>query len=209
MYFDNVRANPQYFYLLNFMVARHRLTHKVWRHLAFVWDAEDDSITVYLDGELGVKAPWGSKVSEMDCVLAGASGKTVALGHDFTTPYGIPDHCCVTYPSVRPFFSFLTGKICAEAEIYDFRMYVGEPLAGDKIRIIANAPTPAFDDLFKCSPLRSEQTRDESWVNGFGQNCQWLFDNKRQYPGVLPLIEIWWSHVSVGEKLSCRPLFDL
>ncbi len=69
------------------------------------------------------------------------------------------------------------------AEIYDFRMYVGEPLTGDNIREIANAPTPVIDDLFKCAPLFAEFSIDTAWKNGFGQNCQWLFDNKLQYPG--------------------------
>ncbi len=91
LYFDNRNANPTYLYLLDFMVDRHTITHKVWRHLAMVWDAADDSLAVYLDGELGIKTPWGSKVSEMDCVSAGSrsSGKNVALGHDFQASEGI------------------------------------------------------------------------------------------------------------------------
>jgi hypothetical protein len=89
LYFDNRNANPNYIYLLDFMVDRHTITHKVWRHLAIVWDAADDSLAVYLDGELGIKTPWGSKVSEMDCVLAEPSGKNVALGHDFQASEGI------------------------------------------------------------------------------------------------------------------------
>ncbi len=55
-----------------------------------MWDAADDSVAVYLDGELGVKAPWGSKVSEMDCNLkTGAAEKIVAFGHDFQVSEGI------------------------------------------------------------------------------------------------------------------------
>jgi hypothetical protein len=63
-------------------------------------------------------------------------------------------------------------------------MYVGEPLTGDKIYAIANAPISVFDDFFKCASLSAELTRDKPWVNGFGQNCQWFFDNKIEYPGI-------------------------
>jgi hypothetical protein len=96
LYFDN---NPTYFYLLDFMADRHKITHKAWRHLAFVWDAADDSISVYLDGELGAKRPWGSKVSEMDCALrSGASRKFVTLGRSLpfsTWVWGAGEGCCV------------------------------------------------------------------------------------------------------------------
>jgi hypothetical protein len=86
LYLDTMQRNPPYFYLLDFMTDRHTITHKAWRHLALVWDTADDSLAVYLDGELGVKIPWGSKVSEMDCSLKpGVSDKFVALGHDL--PY--------------------------------------------------------------------------------------------------------------------------
>jgi hypothetical protein len=63
-------------------------------------------------------------------------------------------------------------------------MYVGEPLTGDQISAIANEATPVFDDLHKCTNLSAELTLDTLWENGFGQNCQWLFDNKLEYPGV-------------------------
>ena len=66
-------------------------------------------------------------------------------------------------------------------------MYVGEPLTGDQIRAIANAPTPVLDDLYKCESLTAELMIDKPWVNGFGQNCQWFFDNKVQYPGIMVL----------------------
>ncbi len=90
VYFDNAKRNPGYTYLLDFMMERHTINHKVWRHLAFVWDAADDSVAVYLDGELGAKTPWGSKVSEMDCALrTGATEKIVAFGHDLQASEGI------------------------------------------------------------------------------------------------------------------------
>ena len=76
------------------------------------------------------------------------------------------------------------GIVCAEMEIYDLRMYVGAPLNADNFRDLAEAPTPVLDDFFKCEKLSTELTRDKPWVNGFGQNCQWLFDNKIQYPGI-------------------------
>ncbi len=93
VYVDNVHANPSYFYLLDFMSSDQTLNHKVWRHLAFVWNVADDRFSVYLDGELGVAAPWGSNVSAMDCSASeqpglnssandsGQPGRVVGLGH--------------------------------------------------------------------------------------------------------------------------------
>ncbi len=62
-------------------------------------------------------------------------------------------------------------------------MYVGDALTGDNIKALAHVPTPVFDDLYKCSSLSAEFTRDKPWVNGFGQNREWLFNNKNQFPG--------------------------
>ncbi len=98
MYFENANTDPNYFYLVDFMMDRHTMTHKAWRHLAFVWDAADDSLSVYLDGELGTKTAWGSKVAEMDCSLVSeASGNYVTLGHDLPVSewiYGAGDDDC-------------------------------------------------------------------------------------------------------------------
>ncbi len=91
VYFDNPKANPGYIYVLDFMMDRHSMSHKVWRHLGFAWDVADDSVAVYLDGELGAKIPWGSKVSEMDC--PSTSDKIVTLGRDLQTSKGITGTC--------------------------------------------------------------------------------------------------------------------
>jgi hypothetical protein len=105
-FFDNINMDPQYFFLPYILEDRHTVTHKAWRHLAFVWDAADDSLTVYLDGEPVAKVPWGSKVSEMDCAMtSGASNTFVAIGHDLPVSewhYGAGNDCWLNaYPAIR------------------------------------------------------------------------------------------------------------
>ena len=63
------------------------------------------------------------------------------------------------------------------------RMYIGEALAPEEIQAISAAPTPLLNNYYKCSPLSSETNIDATWANGYGQDCQWLFENKAQYPG--------------------------
>ena len=62
-------------------------------------------------------------------------------------------------------------------------MYVGDRPPDDKIRALANEPTPPLDDRYKCAAVSAEKIMDRPWVNGFGQTCQWLFHNMFQYPG--------------------------
>ena len=67
--------------------------------------------------------------------------------------------------------------------MYDVRMYVGEALTPEEVLAISTAPTPLLNEYYKCSPVTSETNIDTSWANGYGQNCQWIFENKAQYPG--------------------------
>ncbi len=75
-------------------------------------------------------------------------------------------------------------------EIFDLRVYVGDALTNSSIKTLANAPTDALPEYYKCAPLSAETTIDTSWVNGFGQNCQWFFENSAQNPGKYPTSEI-------------------
>ncbi len=117
IYVDNVNANPPYFYLLDFMTSEQTLNHKIWRHLAFVWNVVDDHFSVYLDGELGARVPWGSSVSVMDCSgieqpRAGLNGSTngseplgrvVGLGHGLADAWkdgGCALACCPAFVSM-------------------------------------------------------------------------------------------------------------
>ena len=99
LYFRNVNGTPPYFYLLDFMAGEEILNNRVWRHLAFVWNITDNHVSVYLDGKLGVTAPWGSNVSSMDCfehqseqdnnlnASQRPSGNVVAIGQGLPNSY--------------------------------------------------------------------------------------------------------------------------
>jgi hypothetical protein len=131
VYLDNVDADPPYFYLLDFMASEQTLNHMVWRHLAFVWNVADDHFSVYLDGELGVRVPWGSSVSAMDCSAimppglngsalngsanaSGQSGRVVGLGHGIAGVSSDGGSCCCTLAC----FSLLTScHPCTKAHL--------------------------------------------------------------------------------------------
>ncbi len=69
-------------------------------------------------------------------------------------------------------------------EIFDLRVYLGdEPLSESSIESLANAVTEPLMDEYKCAQLSSDDFGDTSWTNGFGQNCQWFFENRLQHPG--------------------------
>jgi hypothetical protein len=84
LFFNNVNANPRYFYVLDFMSEEQMLNHRVWRHLAFVWNITDNYLYIYLDGKLGERVPWGSNVSSMDCFEpeSGLNGKVDSDARD-------------------------------------------------------------------------------------------------------------------------------
>lgn len=110
IYVDNAQANPPYFYLVDFMQTAQTLNHRVWRHLAFVWDSANDHLSVYLDGVLGASAPWGSSVAAMDCRArpdfneTGKPGRVVALGH------GLPGWTYSAGP--QPLLQCLSATCC-------------------------------------------------------------------------------------------------
>ena len=68
-------------------------------------------------------------------------------------------------------------------ELYDFRIYIGEPLSAKNVLALAHSPTYPIQEFYKCAPVLFKKILDSSWENGYGQNCQWLFENKAQYPG--------------------------
>jgi hypothetical protein len=71
-------------------------------------------------------------------------------------------------------------------EVFDFRLFVGDPLSPSEVKALAAAPTPVIDEVFKCEVASSDRLLDTSWDNGLGQDCPWMFDNKDQYPGDHP-----------------------
>jgi hypothetical protein len=83
---------------------------------------------------------------------------------------------------------------------------VGEPLTGYDIIALAHVSTPVFDDLYKCSSFSAEVIRDKPWVNGFGQNCEWLFNHRNQFPGCIAL-DLYELIFALDCYLIFRPMF--
>jgi hypothetical protein len=73
----------------------------------------------------------------------------------------------------------------SDVEIFDLRIFLGDPLPASTIESLANAPTEPLKDEYKCAQLFSESISDTSWTNGFGHNCAWFFEHNAQNPGTL------------------------
>ena len=171
IYWDNPHANPPYGYPVDFMLPKYRVNHHAWRHIAFALDAADDTVAFYVDGELALRAPWGSRVAAADCGelpgldAADRPGNIVALGHQF------------------PGYTY--GQV---VEMHDARMYVGSALAPDNIQALARASTPPpLKAQLRCYDLTAPEMQDTAWSNAFGQTCSWLADNRGDYPGLCAL----------------------
>jgi hypothetical protein len=76
-------GNPPYAYPLwdelnKSYTKKFQVSDSAWRHLAWVFDENDDTVTYYLDGQVLQKRKWGKPVKEMDCAPA-----NVTVGHRY------------------------------------------------------------------------------------------------------------------------------
>ncbi len=55
-----------------------QISDTAWRHIAWVFDENDDTVTYYLDGQFLQKRKWGKSVKQMDCAPA-----NVTVGHRY------------------------------------------------------------------------------------------------------------------------------
>ena len=165
LYWNNPRAAAVYDRRTDFVREEYRVHHGTWRHLALVLDEIDDHLYYYQDGQLALRAPWGSSVSQADCRerpgldLCDRPGDVVALGHRF------------------PGYAF--GD---EAEVHDLRMYVGEPLPAAGILALAQAPTPELGSNATCVP---EALLLDTWESdAAGRTCAWYASQRGASPQV-------------------------
>ncbi len=96
-------GNPPYAYPLwdelnKSYTKKFQVSDSAWRHIAWVFDENDDTVTYYLDGQFLQKRKWGKSVKEMDCGPA-----NVTVGHRYA---GNTYHWDVRTPSLQTYHFF-------------------------------------------------------------------------------------------------------
>jgi len=170
LYWDVKGGNPQFGYPVNTRLSelytqKFKLTSDTWRHVAIVFNEDNDQVEYFLDGLKIYTGPFGKPVREMDCGPVNVS-----------TGFRWPGYSLGT-----------------EIELYDLRMYIGSPLTESQVFNIATAlvtPSPSFggDDQDRakdwCLYMASPDMVDKPWVDAYGHGCAWYFLHKELYPTV-------------------------
>jgi len=137
-------------------------TTPVWRHIAIVLDPADDNVSFFLDGQLGWKGPWGSKVAEADC-----PARKLAFGRRKRWDMGL------------------------EVGVYDARMYVGVALSRADVKRIATATatdgvTISMTD--RClDEVSSANIFDKKWTDEHNRGCEWYHTNRQEASSICTL----------------------
>jgi len=178
IYFESGGKNS---YPRNFLLAEHTLTAtQSWRHVTFALDADDDSLTYYLDGRPAWKGPWSTSVSSTDCPAA--TSQQVAFGHQYPEwTYGL------------------------EVGVYDLRMYVGPALSPADILKLAQVPV-ALASLDTCTDSLGVNSgiADKLWKDALGRGCEWYQIHKKYAPSICELQQPWQScPVACMSKQPC------
>jgi len=129
-----------------------------WRHLAFVLDASDQTVSFYVDGYLGWSAEWGSRVEFADC-----AGRELTFGR-----------------------SFPGWKNGIEVEIYDLKMFVGAALSAADVLLLAKTPGAILQSEDLCVDTYSAATTpiDSLWQDDHGRDCRWYASQRHEAPSI-------------------------
>ena len=147
------------------------MQHDSRRHLALVFNHQDNTIAYYLDGSLvktlssqlpkteaWISDELGSGVGRLDCLMDSEAGYT-ALGHR------------------------VPGEKQYVGPVQDWRYYVGLALTAQEIKRIA---MDSKDD--DGQPLRTCKMREEGMDTNFkdiyGHDCAWYEERKHRYPNL-------------------------
>ena len=131
----------------------------MWRHVAIVLDPADDDVSFYLDGELGWKGPWGSKVAEADC-----PARKVAFGRRKRWDMGL------------------------QVGVYDARMYAGAALARGDVKRLATAADGAISMDDRClDAVASANIFDKKWTDEHNRGCEWYHTNRQEAGSICTL----------------------
>jgi len=129
-------------------------TEPKWRHLAFVLDARDDTVSFYIDGHLGWSAEWGSRVDRADC-----AARELSFG--------------------RSFPGWTNGL---EVDVYDLKMFVGEALSAGDVLLLAKTPGELLksEDLCVDTYYAATTPVDSLWRDDHGRDCHWYASHRHQ-----------------------------
>ena len=130
------------------------------RHIAFSLDDRDDSLAIYLDGYLGWKGSWGSKVAEADC----GAGRGIALGR--------------RHPGWKDALPVGVGHL---------HWYVGQVLSEAKVWGLAHATVAGLAAEDKCE--KGREVVDKQWKDQHGHDCAWFALHRHISPSICQLEE--------------------
>jgi hypothetical protein len=147
IYFENPnRVQVKYQHSTKFMAQHHSLNaahDPKWRHMVFLLDDSNDSVSVFVDGSLGWTGSWGSSVVATDC-----AHRHVAFGRRFPAwTNGLP------------------------IGVYDLRMYRGIVLSAQNIWALAHQELSDLAPKDRC--IFDEHALDTLWEDEHGRDCEW------------------------------------
>ena len=162
LYFENPKGELKYKYSTPFMGEHHYLNAAIepkWRHLVVVLDANDNTISFWIDGVFGWRGMWGSAVARADC-----ADRRIAFG--------------------RRFPGWTNGL---EVGIYDLRLYVGEALSAENIWALAHEQPAGLQADDRC--MLDFDSVDKQWKDEHGRGCPWYALHRNASPAVCHLPE--------------------
>ena len=146
IYLENTNAKVKYQHSPKFMAQHHSLNaahDPKWRHMAFLLDDSNDSISVFVDGILGWNGSWGSSVVVTDC-----EHRHIAFGRRFPAwTNGLP------------------------IGVYDLRMYRGSVLSPENIWALAHQEWSDLAPKDRCT--FDDHDVDMLWEDEHGRDCEW------------------------------------
>ena len=170
----------------------------MWRHVAFQFDEDTDTMKLFLDGALAIEGPSLIPVSEMDIDEAkelSVNGQAEFLKKNcflfekafvFLCSHLHAAYACSLYCKCLILTSSwgsetADGNFWGPLSLADVRMYVhgiDGPLSLEDISMIADVG--AADWLapsFRCLPSDSMQLTDQVWTDGQDHDCQASYPN--------------------------------
>ena len=119
------------------------------RHIAISLDERDDTLSIYLDGYLGWKGNWGSKVKDADC----GAGREIAFGRwhpgwKDASPVGVGH------------LHWYARQVQLEAEAWK----------------LAHAAVAGLDEAVKC--VYDQAVVDKQWKDEQGDDCAWFASHR-------------------------------
>ena len=128
------------------------------RHVAISLDDRDDTLSIYLDGYLGWKGNWGSKVKDADC----GAGREIAFGR--------------RHPG---------WKDALPVGVLHLHWYVGQVLSEAEVWKLAHEEVVGLDEGDKC--VYDQAVVDKQWKDEQGHDCAWFASHRHMSRSICKL----------------------